>query len=80
MDIQTRKLNFIQEFLRLQNEEIITKFEKMLRIEKKKSYEAELSPMSVDEFNNMIDSAEEDVREGRVIPVSKLKDEVHSWT
>ncbi len=80
MDIQARKLNFIQEFLRLQNEEIITKFEKMLRIEKKKSYEAELSPMSLDEFNNMIDSAEEDVREGRVIPVSKLKDEVNSWT
>ena len=34
MDIQTRKLNFIQEFLTIQNEEIVKAFEQLLRTKK----------------------------------------------
>ena len=43
MDIQTRKLHFIQEFLRLANDNLIDKFEKMLRQERKKIIEQEIS-------------------------------------
>jgi hypothetical protein len=36
MDIQTRKLNFIQEILAVSNEKIIDKLESLLKKEKKK--------------------------------------------
>lgn len=35
MDLQTRKLNFVQEFLAINNEEIIGKLERVLNKEKK---------------------------------------------
>lgn len=37
MDIQTRKIEFIQEFLKLQNDELIAKFERLLKKEKDSS-------------------------------------------
>ena len=36
MDIQTRKLNFIQEILAISNEKVISKLESLLKKEKKK--------------------------------------------
>lgn len=80
MDIQERKIHFAQEFLRLKNEELIQKFEMILRSEKQKSYERNLSPMSMDDFNKIIDSAEQDSQYGRTTPVSGLKNELDSWT
>jgi hypothetical protein len=35
MNIEARKEEFVQEFLKLQNEDSVAKFEKMLRNEKK---------------------------------------------
>ncbi len=80
MDIQARKIHFVQEFLRLKNEALIEKFENILRSERQKSYEESLYPMSTDEFNEMIDSAEEDSKNGRLISSSDLKKEMDSWT
>ena len=79
MDIQARKLHFVQEFLRLKNEELIEKFEKLLRLEKMKTYESELSPMSIEQFNETIDKAEDDSQSGRVISASELRNEIDSW-
>ena len=36
MDIQTRKIEFIKEFLKLQNEELIIRLEEFLRTNKSK--------------------------------------------
>ncbi len=36
MDLQTRKLNFIEEFLHLNNEKLLDKLEKLLKLEKPK--------------------------------------------
>lgn len=80
MDIQTRKINFVQEFLRLKNEALITKFEKILRSEKRRDYEKSLEPISIDEFNRIIDSAEDDSKNGRVTTSVDLKREIDSWT
>lgn len=51
MDIQTRKLNFIQEFLKIQSEELVSQFEKLLNKEKSTISDRDLSPMSIEEFN-----------------------------
>lgn len=59
MDIQTRKIHFVQELLRLKNKDVIGKFEKILREEKLKDYEKVLEPRSMDDFNQMIGNSEE---------------------
>jgi len=80
MDIQAKKIHFVQEFLRLKNEDLIDKFERLLRLEKVKNYESEMTSMSMEEFNKMIDKAEEDSKQGRTISASDLRTEIDSWT
>ncbi len=80
MDIQDRKIHFVQEFLRLKNEELINKFEELLRLEKMKTYESELSPMSYKQFNELIDKAEDDSKNGKFTSGSDLRNEIDSWT
>ena len=76
MDLQTRKLQFIQEFLRINSEEIINKLDKFMHDERKKIHEQELKPMSLDQFNELIDRSEDDFANGRVIEAKDLKDEI----
>lgn len=79
MDIQTRKINFVQEFLRLRNIKLIEKLEKILLEDKAKDYEANLKPMSVDNFNKMIDKSIDDVNQGNVVNALELKESVKKW-
>lgn len=62
MDLQTRKLEFIQEFLTLQSEEVISQFESLMKMRKSKD---SFKPMSMDEFNKGIDKSEDDFKNGR---------------
>lgn len=48
-NIQTRKLGLIEEFIRLNDEDIITKIESLIRQEKKILHERNLKPMSMNE-------------------------------
>jgi hypothetical protein len=79
MDLQTRKLNLIQELLHVGNEEIVTKLEKILRTERKTQVEKSLSPMSEEEFNRSIDSSESDIKNGRMTIARDLKKDIASW-
>ncbi len=79
MDIQTRKINFIQEFLRLRNIKLIEKLEKILLEDKAVNYEANLNPMSIDDFYKMIDQSVEDAKQGKVISAQDLNESVKTW-
>jgi len=79
MDIQTRKINFVQEFLRLRNTKLIEKLEKILLEDKAKDYEANLKPMSIDNFNKMIDKTIEDAKQGNIVNARELKESVRKW-
>lgn len=79
MDLQTRKISFVQEFLNLQNEEIISLFEKLLKKEKKNISNSELQPMSLYKFNDRIDKSLEDSKKGRLTESGKLKSEIEKW-
>jgi hypothetical protein len=79
MDIQTRKINFVQEFLRLRNIKLIEKLEKVLLEDKAKDYEANLKPMSIDNFNKMIDKSIDDAKQGNVVNARELKESVKKW-
>jgi len=80
MDLQSRKLTFIQEFLRIQNEDIISGLEKMLRKRKAEFYEASLKPMSMKSFNDDIDQSLEDSAKDKVISSKDLKGGIKKWS
>lgn len=80
MDIEARKIEFIQEFLKLQNEEAITRLEKVLKKEKKLSINSGIQPMSKKEFNKRIDKSMKDSKEGKLTEVNDLLAEIEKWS
>ena len=79
MDLQSRKLSFIQEFLRVQNEDIIQGLEKLLQKRKTELFEKNLEPMSLEQFNAEIDQALDDYNNEKVITASDLKAKIQKW-
>lgn len=79
MDIQARKLHFIQEFIRLENDSIIDKFEKLLRKERLKIIEKEISPMTLAQYEQRIDNALDDLKNNRITTAKQLKKEIATW-
>ena len=79
MDIQTRKIRFIQEVLWLKNEKIIEKLEKLLHQERKKIVEKGFSPMTIEEFNSRINQAEDDSEKSRLFTTRDILKEIDSW-
>ena len=76
MDLQTRKITFVQEFLRLQNEEIISELEHLLREKKAEQIDKSLTPMSIDQFNFEIDQSMKDSVDGRLTSAKDLKKKI----
>ncbi len=74
MNIETRKLSFIQEFIQVQNEEIIIGLEKLLKQRKSEQYSNDLKPMDLNQFNDEIDQALDDSEHNRVIKATQLKE------
>ena len=79
MDLQTRKISFIQEFLNFQSEEIILRFEKLLKKEKNRITSNKLEPMTLEEFNERIDASMEDSNNERVTEANELLSEIEKW-
>ncbi|WP_147676071.1 hypothetical protein [Algibacter pacificus] len=79
MDLQTRKLEFIQEFLKIQSEDVISRLEKILKKENKNSDNGDLKPMTIEEFNSRIDTSMEDSENGRLTESSELKANIDKW-
>lgn len=79
MDIQSKKLHFVQEFLRLRDEKLIDKLSEMLKMERRKKLKEELKPFSKNEFNVMIDRAEQDSLNGKLTSAKELKNEIETW-
>ena len=79
MNIEARKIEFIQEFLKLQSDDTISKLEKVLRKEKNESDNRKVKPMSARELNKRIDKSMEDSKNGRLIEASDLLAEIEKW-
>lgn len=80
MDLEARKIQFVQEFLRLQNEEIVSGLEKLLRKRKVELIERNLEPMTMEQYNAEMDQAESDSENGRMIEVNDLKAKIQKWS
>jgi hypothetical protein len=78
--VNSRKLHFIEELLKIENEDIIKKLESILQEERLKFLEQELgTPMSLKTFNAMIDKSENDLAEGKVTTANELKKKIQKW-
>ena len=73
MDLQTRKLELIQEFLKIQSEDVISRLEKILRKGNKISENEKFKPMSIKEFNSRIDQSMADSKNGRIVEAYEFK-------
>ena len=72
MNLETRKLSFIQEILRIQSEKTISRLETILRKEKNTSDERIFKPMTQNELNERIDKSESDFSNNRFKSSSEL--------
>jgi hypothetical protein len=79
MDLQTRKINFIQDFLKIRNEEVVSRFEKLLRKEKENIPDSNLSPMTIDDLNKRIDLSLTDSKNDNITEANDLVDEISKW-
>ncbi|SKC07710.1 hypothetical protein SAMN05660477_02810 [Soonwooa buanensis] len=75
MDIQTRKLEFIQEFLKIQSEEVISRLEKIL----KNNDEEDIKSFSIEEFNSRINESLDDSKHNRITESNELLSEIKEW-
>jgi hypothetical protein len=78
MYLQTRKINFIQDFLKLDSEKLIAQFEKLLK--KETSSDAEFKAMTMSEFNSRIEKSTIDSQNGKVTDVEDLLSEIEKWS
>lgn len=80
MNLEARKISLVQEFLRIDNEKIISALEKFIHKNKSEIFEQNLNPMSLEQFNIEIDKALEDEKNNRVISVKDLKQKIQKWS
>ena len=77
MNIETRKIEFVQAFLNLQSEELISQFEILLK--KTKQTEKELKPFTVEELHERIAKSEDDFENGRFKTQEELEKISSNW-
>ena len=76
MDIQSRKIAFVQEFLNVQNEDLLAYLEKILDEGKKLLLKDKVQPMTIEEFYKRIDQSMKDAKNGRLTEVNILMEEI----
>ncbi len=79
MEIEAKKLLFIQDVLRVSDVSVIDKLQSVLFEERRNSRARELVPMSVSEFNQKIDQAEHDMITGNVTKAEDLRKQIDRW-
>lgn len=79
MSLEARKISFVQEFLKVQNEDIVKSLEKLLHKAQAKANDKRFSPMSIKEFHARIEKSLEDSKAGRLISQEELDKEMKDW-
>ena len=79
MDLEARKISFVQEFLRLQSEEIVIHLENLLHKQKVELLDQEMKSMNIEQFNKEIDQSLDDAKNARIISTKDLKSKIQKW-
>lgn len=75
MDLQTRKIAFVQDFLKLDSEKVIVQFEKLLQ----KQTNSTLESMSVADFQKRINQSVSDSNKGKLTSSEHFLEEIAEW-
>lgn len=67
MDIQAHKLEFLSEYLRINDEELLLKLSTLLRRERQKRVKGYLQPLTQEQLSNKLKKAETDLLEGKIM-------------
>lgn len=79
MNIEARKIEFVQEFLKLESEKAIAKFEKLLQKEGESSIDKKPEPMTVGALNARIEKSLQDSKNGKLTEANDLLAEIDTW-
>lgn len=79
MDLQTRKITFVRDFLTIQNEDVVTRLENYLRKEKIEFFNNNLKPKTASILIEENELALNDVKNGRHTNAHKLLEKVKQW-
>lgn len=79
MDIQTRKLEFIKEFLKVQNEELINRLENLLYAEPISYDDTIEEVMSIQELKERVEKSLSDSKNNRLTSNEDLLSEIEQW-
>lgn len=79
MTVETRKLNLIEEFIKITDEDLITRMEELVLDDKRKRYEQRFKPMGMEEFHSMIEQSRNEIENGLITTQEDLKKEIKSW-
>ena len=79
MDLQSRKISFVQEFLSIESEELISRLENLLKNKNTAFKNTELNSMTISELNRRIDQSEEDSNKGKLTEMEDFLDEIEKW-
>ena len=74
MDLQTRKIEFVQAFLKLESEKVISHFEKLLQKETKTL--SDFKPFTIKEFEERISKSTDDSNNERLTENNDLISEI----
>jgi len=80
MAIEARKLAFMQEFLKLQNEDLLSRLERLLNSQNKnKEISSSSNPMSDSDLNERIEQSLEDSKNGKLTSLTELLSDIEKW-
>jgi hypothetical protein len=79
MDLQTRKITFVREFLTIESEDLLSSFEKLLKSKKAVTDDADFRPMTIAQLNRRIDQSEQDSINGRLTESKDLLIKIKKW-
>jgi len=72
MNIQSRKLQLLQDVMLVDDEPTLNGLEELLRSRRVSAYEREMTPMSVEELRERVRQSEKDFESGRVVEAKDL--------
>ena len=79
MNLEARKLSFIQEILKIQSERTISRLETILRKENTVIEFENIQPMTMKKLNQRIDKSLDDSKKGKLTEINDLISEIDKW-
>jgi hypothetical protein len=80
MNLEARKLSFIQEILKIKSKKTISRLETILRKEKTVIEFENIQPMTMKKFNQRIDKSLDDSKKGKLTEADDLISEINKWS